>query len=78
MQVYAGPDADRAKAAFKAADADSSGFLDFRELCAVVKVRATCCAAAANTNLPPLICGCHCPLGCYGLGLGVFPSKAFA
>uniref|UniRef100_A0A6U2JVD1 Calmodulin n=1 Tax=Chlamydomonas euryale TaxID=1486919 RepID=A0A6U2JVD1_9CHLO len=36
-QVYAGPDADRAKAAFKAADADSSGFLDFRELCAVVK-----------------------------------------
>ncbi|KAG1663280.1 hypothetical protein FOA52_006321 [Chlamydomonas sp. UWO 241] len=36
-QVYAGPDAKAAESAFRSADVDGSGFLDFRELCAVVK-----------------------------------------
>ncbi len=36
-KVYAGPDKAKAKAAFRAADKDGSGSLDFRELCAMIK-----------------------------------------
>ena len=45
--LYGGPDRAGAERAYRAADRDSSGFLDFRELCGVVKVRvshpASCC-----------------------------------
>ena len=36
--IYGGPDESKAEKAFRAADADGSGFLDFRELCNVIKV----------------------------------------
>ena len=39
--LYGGPDRAGAELAYRAADRDSSGFLDFRELCGVVKVRVS-------------------------------------
>ena len=39
--IYGGPDEQRAEKAFRTADTDGSGFLDFRELCNVVKVGRT-------------------------------------
>ena len=35
--MYSGPDQQNAAKAFRLADKDNSGFLDFRELCSVVK-----------------------------------------
>lgn len=36
--LYCGPDAQGAESAFRAADKDSSGYLDLREMCGVIRV----------------------------------------
>ena len=58
--LYGGPDRAGAERAYRAADRDSSGFLDFRELCGVVKVRVSHPATRCLLPLRSSFSFCSC------------------